>query len=212
MEDLATIGFTDTTYDANENHIISCINWLANFHAKFLGIKSDLLWETGTYWHLETRPDELKVLKDIELKKYAYTINDKLNNAKYQTIVHGDAKLANFCFTTDATKCAAVDFQYIGHGCGMKDLAYFISSAIEPNECEALEEWILNIYFLALKKALKSHQPLVDVFEIEDEWRELYPIAWADFQRFIKGWSPDHFKINKYSENLTKKAIELLKN
>ena len=70
MEDLASIGLTQTTYDANKNHLVSCLNWLANFHAKYMNIKSDLLWEIGTYWHLDTRPDELKALEDKELKKY----------------------------------------------------------------------------------------------------------------------------------------------
>lgn len=211
MEDLSSVGFTQTTYVATENHIISCINWLANFHAKYMGVRSELLWNIGTYWHLDTRPDELKALKDIELKKYAEVIDTKLNNIKYQTIVHGDAKLANFCFNNDGTKCAAVDFQYIGHGCGMKDLVYFISSAVTPEDCEELEEWILNIYFNSLEKALKNYQPNIDAKAIEEEWRELFAIAWADFQRFIKGWSPEHYKINSYSEALTKRALERLK-
>ena len=211
MEDLATLGFKYTTYDANENHLISCLSWLANFHAKYLNTKSDLLWKIGTYWHLDTRPDEFEVLDDEQLKKYAKIIDDKLNNSKYQTIVHGDAKLANFCFNEDATKCAAVDFQYVGHGCAMKDVAYFISSAVEPEDCESMQEWFLDTYFKALHMALKHYQPKLDAIDIQKEWRALFPIAWADFQRFIKGWSPDHFKINSYSENLTKKAIKSLK-
>jgi len=211
MEDLASIGLTHTTYDANNEHLISCIKWLANFHAKYMGVKSEFLWKVGTYWHLDTRPDELEVLKDIELKKYAKQIDNELKKVKYQTIVHGDAKLANFCFNDDATKCAAVDFQYIGHGCGMKDLAYFISSAVEPGDCESLEEWILDIYFTALKDALKHYQPKLDSNEIEKEWRAMFSVAWADFQRFIKGWSPNHFKINSYSEKLTLKVLAYLK-
>lgn len=210
MEDLFEIECGNTTNLANKNHLISSLSWLANFHAKYLNTKNSSLWKIGTYWHLDTRPDELEVLKDKKLKSFAKKIDEVLNNCKYQTIVHGDAKLANFCFNKDGTKCAAVDFQYVGHGCGMKDLAYFISSAIEPEECENMQEWILNIYFNNLKKALSFYQPNIRFKEIEDEWRILFPIAWADFQRFIKGWSPNHYKINTYTDNLTLKALAYL--
>lgn len=211
MEDLASVGFTHTFYEANEEHIISCINWLANFHGKYMGRSSSLLWEIGTYWHLDTRVDELKALEDLELKKYAKKIDAILNEAKYQTFVHGDAKLANFCFSSDALSCAAVDFQYVGQGCGMKDLVYFISSAIEPSEYENLEEWVLEIYFNALENALKFYKKDIDFMELKKEYTKLYPIAWADFQRFIKGWSPKHFKVNRFSQAITNKAIAELK-
>lgn len=210
MEDLASIGFVNTTLDANENHLRSCIYWLANFHAKYMNVKSDLLWNIGTYWHLDTRPDELEVLEDKELKKYAKQIDEVLNNTKYQTIVHGDAKLANFCFNVNESVCSAVDFQYVGHGCGMKDLAYFMSSAVEPNECKIYEEWILDTYFEELQKSLKYYQPNLNSEDIEKEWRSLFTVAWADFQRFVKGWSPNHFKINPYTEKLTLKALDYL--
>lgn len=212
MEDLATVGLTHTVCHAYKNHLLSCIKWLANFHAKYMNVRADILWEIGTYWHLDTRPDELELLEDKELKKYAKTLDEILNNAKYQTIVHGDAKLANFCFNDDGTLCGAVDFQYIGHGCGMKDLAYFMSSAIEPEVCYRKEQWVLNTYFEELKKALDFYQPKLNFNEIEKEYRSLFCIAWADFQRFIKGWSPNHFKINSYTDSLTLKALEYLKN
>lgn len=181
----------------HKNHLTACIKWLASFHAKYLDTKSDLLWEIGTYWHLDTRPDELELLEDKDLKKFAQIIDDELKNTKYQTIVHGDAKLANFCFDVHGTSCAAVDFQYIGHGCGMKDLAYFMSSAIEPEVSENMEDWVLDTYFKELKKSLKHYHPNFDAQELEYEWRPLFSVAWADFQRFIKGWSPNHFKITK---------------
>ena len=34
------------------------------------------------------------------------------------------------------------------------------------------------------------------------------PFAWADFHRFLKGWSPSHWKINDYSERITRGVIE----
>jgi hypothetical protein len=212
MEDLETSGFIKTSINANEEQIISCLKWLANFHAKYMKTKSDLLWNIGTYWHLDTRPDELKVLEDKQLKNYAKRLDEVLNSCKYQTIVHGDAKLANFCFSSDDKLCAAVDFQYIGHGCGMKDVIYFISSAIEPESCEQSEEWLLNVYFIELKKAIKIYQSSLNFEEIEEEYRFMYDFAWADFQRFIKGWSPNHFKINDYSEMITKRALNHFSN
>ena len=45
---------------------------------------------------------------------------------------------------------------------------------------------------------------------IEREWRPLFALAWADFQRFLKGWSPEHYKINAYSEALTERGLEYL--
>jgi len=211
MEDLSTAGFNTIVKEAKQIHLASCIKWLANFHAKYMNTKSDLLWETGTYWHLDTRPDELEVLEDKELKSFASIIDEELKTCKYQTIVHGDAKLANFCFSQDGSSCAAVDFQYVGHGCGMKDLILFMSSAVEPQDCAIKQEWVIDTYFEELEKALKLYHPNIDTEDVEKQWRPLFAVAWADFQRFVKGWSPNHFKINDYTEELTTKALEYLK-
>ena len=153
MEDLLALGFTETTKLATNNHLKSVISWLAYFHAKNMNKKVFDLWNIGTYWNLDTRPDEFEKLEDKKLKKYAKEIDIKLNEAKYKTIVHGDAKLANFCFSKDAKKCAAVDFQYVGVGSGIKDLIYFISSAVEVAKLKDEEFWILSYYFKKLKEA-----------------------------------------------------------
>lgn len=147
MEDLNNSGYEVTLLNPNKEHIDSALSWLANFHARYMGTQSEFIWESGTYWHLQTRPDELEALKDKELKANATLIDEVLTNTTYKTIVHGDAKVANFCFTPDGTKAAAVDFQYVGHGCGMKDLAYFMSSAVEPERCEQMQEYILELFY-----------------------------------------------------------------
>ena len=128
------------------------------------------LWEVGTYWHLATRPDELKVLRDHTLKVAAVQIDKKLNKCQYKTFVHGDAKLANFCFAADG-KVAGVDFQYVGGGCGMKDVAYFVGSCMNESECEIHEAKLLDTYFRFLQKSLPSENK-----ELEKEWRALYTV------------------------------------
>jgi len=153
----------------------------------------------------------LEVLEDIDLKRAANKIDDKLNNSVFQTFVHGDAKLANFCFSNDGEKVAAVDFQYVGGGCGMKDVAYFIGSCLHEEDSEQLEKPILHFYFSALKSAVKKQKKTIDMVALETDWRAMYPVAWADFHRFLKGWSPGHWKINSYCERITREVIEKYK-
>ena len=135
------------------------------------------------------------------LKENAKRIDNALNNTKYKTIVHGDAKLANFCFSNEMD-VAAVDFQYVGGGCGMKDVAYFISSCLNADESMRYEEELLDCYFEELRGNISNEIAA----ELEEEWRKLYPVAWADFVRFLQGWAPDHYKLNEYSNKQVEKA------
>lgn len=210
LEDLSSNGFPSLVSNANWEHITACLKWLANFHATFLGKTPEQLWPVGTYWHLATRPDELAGMEEGALKQAASVLDDRLNEAPFQTFVHGDAKLANFCFSEDGKQVAAVDFQYVGGGCGMKDVAYFISSCLNEADCERYETDLLNIYFTELTTALAVHQPQINPSDVEVAWRPMYPIAWTDFYRFLKGWSPGHWKIHAYSERIAREVIENL--
>jgi len=204
LEDLDASGFPIRREEVNEIQFENCISWLAQFHADFMSKEPLGLWETGTYWHLDTRPDEWEAMKDSSLKNAAHLIDQKLKNTSFQTLVHGDAKLANFCFGAQ-DQIAGLDFQYIGGGCGMKDLAYFVGSCMGEEECEKNESFILNHYFQELEEAMGQN-----VAAIEQEWRPLYCFAWADFHRFLKGWSPSHWKINDYSERVCREVLKAL--
>ncbi len=210
LEDMDEAGYPERLSSVTWENIETGIDWLANFHATFLHEKPENLWQVGTYWHLDTRAEEWGIMKNGGLKQSAKMIDEKLSNSPFQTFVHGDAKLANFCFSEDGQKVAAVDFQYVGGGCGMKDLAYFIGSCLYEDDCEQLEEQLLDTYFEKLRKALKQKNKLVDADALEKDWRELYPVAWTDFHRFLKGWSPDHWKINSYSERLSREVVAKL--
>ncbi len=211
LEDLDASGFSQRKSSVSIDEMRACLYWLSNFHAIFLGQVPVGLWQVGTYWHLDTRPDELEVLADVELKDAAVIIDNCLNSARFQTFVHGDAKLANFCFSESGEQVAAVDFQYVGGGCGMKDVAYFIGSCLHDVDCERYESVLLDYYFDELFKALNMRDNRIDLKDLEKEWRALYPVAWTDFHRFVKGWSPDHWKIHSYSEKISRKVIAQLK-
>lgn len=212
LEDLDASGFAlrRTTVGAVELH--ACVSWLAHFHATFMGAEPTGLWEQGTYWHLDTRPDELAILaqEDPALKNAACAIDQKLKASPFQTLVHGDAKLANFCFAEDSASVAAVDFQYTGAGCGMKDLVYLIGSCLDELACEREETALLDLYFGVLRAALIAQDSDLDLAALEADWRALYPVAWTDFHRFLKGWSPGHWKINGYSERLAREVVASL--
>ncbi|MEP1032534.1 phosphotransferase [Ekhidna sp.] len=206
MEDLDASGyrFRANPYTVTLLQAKSALSWLAHFHAKFLGNTINELWPIGTYWHLDTRPDEFEKMQNARLKLAAKGIDAKLNNATHQTLVHGDAKLANFCFN-EMGEVAAVDFQYAGKGCGIKDVAYFISSCFDDSDCERYEEELLNHYFKQLEQTLDE---FTDIQVVIEEWRLLYKYAWADFYRFLDGWNPGHWKMHKYSERLTNEVLE----
>lgn len=211
FEDLDAGGFPVRKSSVSMSYINICLKWLAHFHATFLGKKPTGLWQVGTYWHLDTRPDELEVLEDSKLKQAAALIDSKLRESKYQTFVHGDAKLANFCFSENGQEVAAVDFQYVGGGCGIKDVAYFIGSCLCEEDCERYETEMLDCYFSHLSAALTQRQKTVDHAAVEQDWRTLYPMAWTDFHRFLKGWSPGHWKIHSYSERVASDVLAQLK-
>lgn len=191
-----------------DREIKACLSWLAHFHALFLDVAPEGLWPVGTYWHLETRPDELEAMDDAALKAAAADIDKILNACRFKTIVHGDAKLANFCFSPSGQDVAAVDFQYVGGGCGMKDVVYFLGSCMEEKQCEKRVPGLLDFYFAELKVAVKKD---VDFAALEREWREMFAYAWTDFHRFLLGWMPGHWKINRYSKQLTKEVLHKLK-
>jgi len=181
LEDLDAVGYGGRRDDddARGTALDACIAWLASFHARFLGERGEGLWPVGTYWHLGTRRDELPAIRDSYLHSNAEAFDARLANARFQTILHGDPKQANFCFARD--RVAAVDFQYAGRGCAMRDVAYLLHGRSNTKAP-------LDAYFRHLSAAL-ARQP-VDIAAVETEWRALYDVARLDFERFLAGWRP----------------------
>ena len=219
LEDLDASGFFRRCQRPSIETVRVGLRWLANFHARFLHPDSSEkhpggLWPEGTYWHLATRPDELAAMPTSHsLRKAAEKLDHRLRAAQYRTLIHGDAKVANLCFSNNLHEVAAVDFQYIGGGCGMKDFAYFVGSCLNEDECEEHVFGLLDDYFAVFRPAAERYSSLngltmIDPIAVESEWRELFPIAWADFNRFLLGWCPGHPKLHRFSQAMTDLALE----
>lgn len=201
----------DTQYPVRHDYLSvqqchTCLQWLARFHALHLGSQGNGLWPTGTYWHLATRTDEYAAMPNTALKEAAQRLDARLENCQFKTLVHGDAKIANMCFSDDSSRIAMVDFQYVGKGCGIRDVAYFLGSCLDETACEHYADQLLDVYFNELSNHVSAdiQQPL------ETEWRDLYAIAWADFHRFLAGWMPEHKKIHRYTRTMTQRALSQL--
>lgn len=207
MEDLDQAGFSERLNQASSQTIELGVRWLANFHAKFLNQSLQEVWPIGTYWHLATRPDEYANMPESKLKRKASKLDSVLNNAYFQTLLHGDAKLANFCFSENMHDVAAVDFQYVGRGVGVKDLMYFLGSCLDAKALRLNASRIVDEYFSILRLSIENYHVELDFTALEAEWRALLPFAWADFERFLLGWAPEHYKVNAYMKNQTNIAL-----
>ncbi len=215
LEDLDLAGFPSRHTQLSAQQCLPCLSWLANFHAAFVRPNDDpnwtkSLWPQGCYWHLETRPDEWQAMADSPLKQAAQQLDLALQHTRYTTLVHGDAKVANFCFSEDSKQVAAVDFQYVGAGCGMKDVIYFLGSCLSEEDCHQHHQELLDLYFSEFRASLARRNNSLNAQDIESEWRRLYPLAWADFQRFILGWSPSHKKNTEFARQITQQALDQL--
>lgn len=206
LEDLNDAGFRLRKQELQLEELLPCVEWLAKFHGSLMGVDPKGLWKVGTYWHLETRPDEWSQMDESELKGKAHKIDEVLSGCKFQTIVHGDAKVANFCFN-EKGEVAGLDFQYIGGGCGMKDLIYLMGSCLSEENCFQYDETVLKYYFSELQKSAGVKLNELEFRGLEKEWRRMYSYAWADFSRFLLGWMPSHKKLNKYSQEMVEQVL-----
>jgi thiamine kinase-like enzyme len=177
----------ETTSD--DDGVRAVLQWLAKFHAAHWGasqaeqvVREAGLQETGSYWYLDTRPDEHADMPNHgwqgRLKMAARAIDAKLKRDPLQCIIHGDAKDANILYEKDDVLFC--DFQYCGMGPPTRDLAYFFCSSVSPEN----EQAMLQYYLTELRERLSV--------EIEcptfDQLTESMTFAYCDFYRFMSGW------------------------
>lgn len=157
------------------------------------------LWQQGGYHYLATRMSELHSI-DPNLDSWGQlglhsnsvlptAIDWCLNNPPDRTrlsLIHGDVKAANMAFSRDTEKMAMYDFQYVGKGLGVQDLAKFLTTSIPSRHLNSSngEQDLLRTYHAHLLKNL----PKGATYEWQDlmsDW-ELALVSWV---RFLAGWS-----------------------
>jgi len=148
--------------ELGEKQTRAVLAWLARMHAEFWGSRADAavrdgLAPQGSYWYLDTRPDELAAMStrglEGRLRLAARAIDERLKSDPLQTICHGDAKAANMLF--DDVEPLLCDFQYCGRAPPSKDLAYFL--ACGSNVCNALQQRrLIEHYHAELSRELAA--------------------------------------------------------
>ncbi|OCQ22062.1 hypothetical protein A7985_09690 [Pseudoalteromonas luteoviolacea] len=199
LEDYEAKGFINKN-TANIEDINKVIEWLAHFHATWLEeaqIHSQFEeYGEGNYWHLKTRPDEFEKMPSGLLKENARRLDVALTSTRYKTMIHGDAKLANFAFGSKGV--IGYDFQHVGVGIGLSDVMLLLTTVLDSEGLEKHCELLLDKYFQALTTQLNRNQSAIVGKDVENDWRALWPLVWVDFHRFLAGWKPEHPKINDY--------------
>lgn len=209
LEDLGESGFFPLGKGANADQIRAALRWLAGLHASFLGQPSPDLWKAGSYWNLASREAERSKMVQPRLKGAADSLDQAINSAKFRTVIHGDAKLDNFCFS-EGMEAVGVDFQYAGAGCAMKDVMCLLDSSLDPWEASAFAPEYLDYYFEQFASACQERGAVVDSEAVESEWRALYSVAWADFYRFLDGWAPGKYPPEAYVAEQVQEALHYL--
>ncbi|MFT6719209.1 MAG: Ser/Thr protein kinase RdoA (MazF antagonist) [Sphingobacteriales bacterium] len=194
------------SHHLNEDRISKVLSFLADLHANTLQKPWPLV---GNYWHYNTRKAEWNRIRNTWLKKYASRINDTLENAQFTCLIHGDSKASNYLMSDDANKIVPLDFQYFGTGIGVMDLVCFCSGIIPENDSAQFQSWV-NQYFQYLKLAMMKANSPFSFQAVKQEWSGLIPLVWADYARFLEGWTGSSFKLGKWSDLMVARAQELL--
>lgn len=115
-------------------------------------IKTNNIWKHGGYWTGEKRLSSKKKLLQrwnsflsvYQVKQKYYSLftffslhlHDIIyyyQKTKYRTIIHGDFKPQNICYSNK--NISIFDWQWVGYGHPITDLFYFLFHVFTPNEC-----------------------------------------------------------------------------
>jgi hypothetical protein len=206
------------------NAMYLALDWLATFHASHWDSKhgadhldrlvTDVgLQRMGSYWHLDTRPDEHSSMMqrgwEGRLKRAARAIDDCLRRDPMQCLIHGDPKAANIMLLKQSSssrsdpaatvtaagntapsspRAAFYDFQYCGKGSPTRDLAYFLCTSCDEQDEADLVGYYHRRMVEHLHQKQKSSSDSVVFIPTLEHLNDSMLIAYADLCRFMAGW------------------------
>lgn len=189
---------------ADENAVRAVLDWLSTLHAATWGpaatdhVARNLAQPVGSYWHLETRPDEHDSMSrrgwEGRLKLAARAIDERLRRDGMQCCIHGDAKDVNMLFTKEGG-VGLYDFQYFGKAPPSVDLAYFLCVAVGDTD----DKYVTYYHHQLINKLDKGSITPPTLKELEDS----VALALCDFQRFMSGWG-------QWGSDISSVVIEVL--
>lgn len=210
--------FAERRGTLSEKQTRKALSWLASFHSSSwdAGSKSidfcpppsssstwsgEGLWAQGGYHYLSTRRSELSSINPRShwgrlglhsSSPLPFAVDYCLSHPPDPThlsLIHGDVKAANMAFSEDGSRMAMYDFQYVGLGLGVQDLAKFLTTSIPDFMLQDREgeEKLLRVYLGELNKRLEK-KGKGERYEWEDLMRD-WELALVSWVRFLAGWS-----------------------
>ena len=114
-------GATRSRGGLGRAEVLAVAQFLARMHAHTWGPRADRwvaeggLQPQGTYWHLDTRPDELAAMSTVglngRLRLAARGLDRRLKADRYQAVVHGDAKAGNILLDNQVSSASRSSLQ-----------------------------------------------------------------------------------------------------
>ena len=168
------------------------------------------------------------------LKAAAVPLDALLRDATHQTLLHGDAKLANFCWRgqtprEDGSACGrggeSGSGSGIGIGCGSESESGDLPPVVAAVDFQ-YAGWGVGVLDIAYCLGsfpgvddLACDGPhLLDAYfaalaappEVEAERRALHCVAVADFERFLAGWAGSSFRRGGFVGVKVQEALALI--
>lgn len=172
------------------------------------------LWCQGGYTYLDTRRTEYDSLKNdsdqewssqlcsptsssgLSIAELAARFITSSSASPYQTLIHGDVKSENLFTTKSGDRVAFYDFQYVGFGLGVSDLAKLFTCSIPLS---SLVDDISIVYGEAKLTMQKGEQRLLECYlerlmrtsgkqYIWDVFVRHWEVALVDWLRFQASW------------------------
>jgi thiamine kinase-like enzyme len=187
---------------------------MATFHSTYWGeeaasavVERAGLQPIGSYWHLDTRPDEHSSMPrgglSGRLKLAARAIDRRLKSEEWQCLIHGDPKDANILVDDGGAgsghfgRVYLYDFQYCGKGPPTKDLAYFLCSSVDDSALDI--DSLIQYYHRQLESEIRARHssqsslspPSGAAILRIPTLKELHgslDLAFCDYYRFLCGW------------------------